>query len=252
MVKNQEENYDIKYTSEEKKIEGQAKGAMPNNNVKEKEEEEKELLNKFHGDPSSQSNKNQSGLAVKGGNMEESFSSFGNKAEGAAKAGVPVDHTSFLKHVNSKKDKEENSVPSTAPQVTSNNNAAKSEAIHKDNVSSVSSINANNVTSSHQPVANNTNVNTSIQKSNKNYEDSTLEGIGSARKISDEDIKNATTLLLEEVTGEVLKNNKLKINAGGLSTGLRKARDGVAFFGKVIKIDIYKVNYYILEFRCYY
>jgi hypothetical protein len=236
MVKNQEENYDIKYTSEEKKIEGQAKGAMPNNNVKEKEEEEKELLNKFHGDPSSQSNKNQSGLAVKGGNMEESFSSFGNKGEGGAKAGAPVDHTSFLKHVNSKKDKEENSVPSTAPQLTTNNNAAKSEAIPKDNVSSVSSINANNVTSSQQPV--NANVNTSIQKSNKNYEDSTLEGIGSARKISDEDIKNATTLLLEEVTGEVLKNNKLKINAGGLTTGLRKARDGVAFFGKVIKIDI--------------
>ncbi len=60
-----------------------------------------------------------------------------------------------------------------------------------------------------------------------------VETLNTNRKISDEEIKNAAVLLLEELTGEVLKNNKLKINAAGLTTGLRKTKDGVAFFGKV-------------------
>ena len=68
-------------------------------------------------------------------------------------------------------------------------------------------------------------------KVNKDVE--VVETHNTNRKISDEEIKNAPVLLLEELTGEVLKNNKLKINAGGLTTGLRKAKDGVAFFGKV-------------------
>jgi len=32
-----------------------------------------------------------------------------------------------------------------------------------------------------------------------------------------------------------LKNNKLTINAAGLINGMRKMRDGVAFFGKQLK-----------------
>jgi hypothetical protein len=227
-----EENYDIKYTSEEKKIEG-GKSGIPTSNIKEKEEEEKDLLNKFHGEIGSQSKSGNLGGGKS--NMEESFSSFGNK-EGAVK-GASADHTSFLKHVNSDKrnDKPDIPLPTSQP-VTTASNIPVREEVPKPS-SSQSSLHPANA--GHQPSAsnnNNTNVNTSITKSHKNYEDSTLEGLGSARKISDEDIKNAATLLLEEVTGEVLRNNKLKINAGGLTNGLRKAKDGVAFFGKVIHL----------------
>lgn len=78
----------------------------------------------------------------------------------------------------------------------------------------------------------NQNLDNSMNK--KNMDDSTIEFLNSQRKINEEDVKNASFLILEEVTGEVLRNNKLKINAAGLTTGLRKAKDGVAFFGKVI------------------
>lgn len=238
-----EENYDIKYTSEEKKIEG-GKSSVTTNNIKEKEEEEKDLLNKFHGEIGSQSKSGHLGGGR--GNMEESFSSFGNK-EGVAVKAAPSDHTSFLKHVNSdnKNDKPDIPLPKNQPVASANNLPVKEEVPKPSNSqSSLHPANAGHVGS----YSNNPNVNTSITKSHKNYEDSTLEGLGSARKISDEDIKNAATLLLEEVTGEVLRNNKLKINAGGLMNGLRKAKDGVAFFGKVKNLFciIYNIKFFVL------
>ncbi len=84
---------------------------------------------------------------------------------------------------------------------------------------------------------------TSTNKVSKDAE--ITETLNTNRKIGDEEIKNAPVLLLEELTGEVLKNNKLKINAAGLTTGLRKAKDGVAFFGKV-KIIIFLTSFIIL------
>ncbi len=68
-------------------------------------------------------------------------------------------------------------------------------------------------------------------------EDSTFDVMDYQGKITDDDIKNAGTLQLEEVMGNLLSNNKLKINAAGLVNGLRKCRDGVAFFGKVKKYN---------------
>jgi hypothetical protein len=53
--------------------------------------------------------------------------------------------------------------------------------------------------------------------------------------ISDDVIKNAPELILEELEGDQLLGNKLIINAGGLVSGARKARDGFAFFGTVYK-----------------
>jgi hypothetical protein len=43
-----------------------------------------------------------------------------------------------------------------------------------------------------------------------------------------------------EISGDILKNNKLNINAAGLVNGMRNVRDGVAFFGKQLKsVDIF-------------
>jgi len=56
--------------------------------------------------------------------------------------------------------------------------------------------------------------------------------INSNRVITDTDIIASPYLKIEEIYGDILRNQKLKINAGGLTTSTRKARDGVTFFGK--------------------
>jgi hypothetical protein len=46
----------------------------------------------------------------------------------------------------------------------------------------------------------------------------------------------ASIMILEEITDKnILKGNKLTINAAGLVNGNRKARDGVSFFGRQLK-----------------
>jgi len=66
----------------------------------------------------------------------------------------------------------------------------------------------------------------------RNQTDELKEGIPSGRFISDTDIISGPYLIIEEVYGNILKNTRLKINAAGLTTSLRKANDGVTFFGK--------------------
>jgi hypothetical protein len=61
------------------------------------------------------------------------------------------------------------------------------------------------------------------------------DNINSNRVITDTDIIASPYLKIEEIYGDILKNNLLKINAGGLTTSARKARDGITFFGKSIK-----------------
>lgn len=74
------------------------------------------------------------------------------------------------------------------------------------------------------------NLNNSVVSKNKKA-DETFDICNSQRIITDGEIKNAPQLIFEEIQGDMLKNNKLIINAAGLSTGLRKARDGLVFFG---------------------
>jgi hypothetical protein len=66
-------------------------------------------------------------------------------------------------------------------------------------------------------------------------EESSLEFFNLNRLISEADIQKNPTLLLEEIDGDILRNNKLMINAGGLLTGARNIKDGVAFFGTKLK-----------------
>ena len=68
--------------------------------------------------------------------------------------------------------------------------------------------------------------------------------ISSNHFITDTDIIASPYLKIEEIYGDILKNNTLKINAGGLTTSLRKARDGVTFFGKSSKnVKIFNLKY---------
>jgi hypothetical protein len=60
-----------------------------------------------------------------------------------------------------------------------------------------------------------------------------IDSLNTGRKITDDEIKRAPVLLMEEFSGNLLRRSKLTINASGLTKGLRNAKDGVAFFGKV-------------------
>ena len=60
------------------------------------------------------------------------------------------------------------------------------------------------------------------------------------RVISEEDVKKASKLLIEEIEGDIFQNNKLSINAMGLVNGQRKAKDGIIFFGPKLKKVIIK------------
>jgi hypothetical protein len=87
--------------------------------------------------------------------------------------------------------------------------------------------------------------NNNINNNNNNF-DKQIPGsefLNSLRCISTEEINSSPYLILEELTGgDLLRNTKCKINAAGLTTGLRKAKDGVAFFGRPNKNV-----YYILK-----
>jgi len=68
--------------------------------------------------------------------------------------------------------------------------------------------------------------------------------------ILDSEIKQAKNLKLEDIEGNLLNNKKLIIDAGGLSTGLRKMRDGHTFFGTVAEHVIH-INLNFLEKLCH-
>ena len=65
----------------------------------------------------------------------------------------------------------------------------------------------------------------------KNEEDPLITYITSNRKISDEEIKNESKLILEEIDGTLLNGKKIKINAGGMVDG-RNKKDGFTIFGQ--------------------
>ena len=80
----------------------------------------------------------------------------------------------------------------------------------------------------------------------KNEEDPLINYIASNRLISDEIIKNSSTITLEEIDGKLLNGKKIEINAGGMVDG-RNKKDGFTIFGqnkkrKSRKISIEELN----------
>jgi len=90
-----------------------------------------------------------------------------------------------------------------------------------------------------------------FQKGDKSSDESSLDFLGSARKIDDDDIKFAPVLYIEEIEGEILKNQSLTINATGLVNGQRKMKDGVAFFGNKLKNGEEVINDYVFNITDY-
>lgn len=203
VIENKEESYDIKYTSEEKKVDTTKKRSS---------KEETEPLSKTRGEKREMTVSSNAPYHEhkKSANNDivGSFTSFGGRKLDAA---------------GTVKNNVENSI-----------NILKDLGTKKDNQIEI------NTNTSYTTTNNNTNVNANINNSNINkmkVDDSTIDIINSQRVITDEEIKNAPELIFEEVSGEMLKNNKLVINAAGLSStsGLRKAKDGLVFFGSSSK-----------------
>ena len=65
----------------------------------------------------------------------------------------------------------------------------------------------------------------------KNEEDPLMTYIQSNRKISKEEIKNSSKLILEEIEGSLFNGKIIEINAGGMVEGRNKS-DGFAIFGQ--------------------
>ena len=65
----------------------------------------------------------------------------------------------------------------------------------------------------------------------KNEEDPLMTYIQSNRKISEEEIKNSSKLILEEIEGSLFNGKIIEINAGGMVEGRNKS-DGFAIFGQ--------------------
>ena len=70
-----------------------------------------------------------------------------------------------------------------------------------------------------------------VEEEEKNPEDPLISYIASNRKISDEEIKNSTKLILEEIEGNLFNEKKIEINAGGMIGG-RNKKDGFSIFGQ--------------------
>ena len=73
-----------------------------------------------------------------------------------------------------------------------------------------------------------------IIEEEKNPEDPLISYITSNRKISDEEIENSSKLILEEIEGDLFKDKKIEINAGGMVGG-RNKKDGFTIFGQNIE-----------------
>ena len=70
-----------------------------------------------------------------------------------------------------------------------------------------------------------------VIKEEKNEEDPLITYITSSRKISDEEIKTSSILMIEEIDGTLLNGKKIEINAGGMVEG-RNKKDGFTIFGQ--------------------
>lgn len=69
-----------------------------------------------------------------------------------------------------------------------------------------------------------------VEEEEKNPEDPLISYITSNRKISDEEIKTSSKLILNEIEGKLFKDKKIEINAGGMLGG-RNKKDGFTIFG---------------------
>ena len=165
------------------------------------------------------------------------------------------DKTKNIKEKNSKEKKIKNSINNL---LLDSNEKSQEEKINNSNINNNDNINndikenndVNNIINENSNIVieNNEiksqksiskNINELSKKSNiveeeKNPEDPLISYITSNRKISDEEIKNSSKLILEEIEGNLFNEKKIEINAGGMVGG-RNKKDGFTIFGQNIE-----------------
>jgi hypothetical protein len=76
----------------------------------------------------------------------------------------------------------------------------------------------------------------------KNEDDPLITYITSNRKISEEEIKNSSKLIIEEIDGTLLNGKIIEINAGGMVDG-RNKKDGFTIFGQKKNVKTKKISF---------
>jgi hypothetical protein len=69
-------------------------------------------------------------------------------------------------------------------------------------------------------------------------EDLPVELIQNEVHITDKETEVYPELILQEIDGNLLNKNVLKVNAKGLENGLREKEDGIAYFGSNAKDEL--------------
>ena len=165
------------------------------------------------------------------------------------------DKTKNIKEKNSKEKKIKNSINNL---LLDSNEKSQEEKINNSNINNNDNINndikenndVNNIINENSNIVIESNeiksqksisknINELSKKSNiveeeKNPEDPLISYITSNRKISDEEIKNSSKLILEEIEGNLFNEKKIEINAGGMVGG-RNKKDGFTIFGQNIE-----------------
>ena len=132
------------------------------------------------------------------------------------------------KIVNPNKNIEENNEKYKENENIVNNNNVDDEK--KNEYIMIEKINNDNKEHVHKDININENIKNSIEEEKKE-EDPLISYINSNRKISEEEIKNSSKLILEEIDGNLLNGKKIEINAGGMVDG-RNKYDGFTIFGQ--------------------
>ena len=89
----------------------------------------------------------------------------------------------------------------------------------------------NNINNNNDDNANKNEIIINNKKEENKEEDPLIVEINSQEKISEDDIKNSSKLILEEIQGDLFNGKKIEINAGGMVGG-RGKNDGFTIFGQ--------------------
>lgn len=142
--------------------------------------------------------------------------------------------------------KEDNIKPINSPKSNKyeNNEKNKEDQNKNDNKGNNENINLEKVNNEKvDNIKNEDNINDIIKNvlEEKKEVDPLLSYINSNRKISEEEIKNSSKLILEEIDGNLFNGKKIEINAGGMIDG-RNKRDGFTIFGQKLHVNANNSN----------
>ena len=114
-----------------------------------------------------------------------------------------------------------------------NKNSKNDEVIDNKNIDGVENIHKKDIIN---------NIIKNVIEEEKNEDDPLITYIASNRKISEEEIKNSSKLIIEEIDGTLLNGKIIEINAGGMVDG-RNKKDGFTIFGQKKNVKTKKISF---------